>query len=98
MRRRKQTPIAEVIALGQALAETHPWVDVDELDHNEEFSRLVELLTDRDSIDDETFAEVALRGAKFLRARGIGRDRRRPAAAAGMDGDCRDPFRPCRVG
>ena len=68
MRRRKQTPVGEVIALGQVLAETHPWVDVDELDHNEEFSRLVELLADRDSIDDETFTEVALRGAKFLRA------------------------------
>ncbi len=68
MRRRKQTPIEEVIALGQGLAETYPWVDVDELDHDEAFSRLVELLADRDSIDDETFAEVALRGAKFLRA------------------------------
>ena len=67
MRRRKQTPIGEVIALGQRLAETHPWVNVEELDHDEEFSRLVELLADRDSIDDETFAEVALRGAKFLR-------------------------------
>jgi ATP-dependent Clp protease ATP-binding subunit ClpC len=57
-----------VITLGQGLAETHPWIDVDELDHNEEFSRLVELLADRDCIDDETFADVALQGAKYLRA------------------------------
>ncbi|HEX4929835.1 MAG TPA: AAA family ATPase, partial [Gaiellaceae bacterium] len=68
MRRRKQTPIGEVIALGQSLAATYPWVDVDQLDYDEEFSRLVELLADRESIADETFAEVALRGAKFLRA------------------------------
>ena len=32
------------------------------------FEQLVELLTDPESIDDETFAEIALRGAKFLRA------------------------------
>ena len=68
MRRRKKTPIQEVIDLGQELASSYPWVDVDELDVDDEFERLVELLADPESIDDDTFAEVALRGAKFLRA------------------------------
>ena len=58
----------EVIELGQELASTYPWVNVDELDLDDEFERLVELLADPESIDDETFADVALRGAKFLRA------------------------------
>jgi hypothetical protein len=66
--RRKRTPIQKVIELGQELASTYPWVDVDELDRDDEFEQLVDLLTDRESIDDDTFAEVALRGAKFLRA------------------------------
>ena len=68
MRRRKKTPIEEVIDLAQELASSYPWVDVDELDVDDEFERLVELLADPESIDDDTFAEVALRGAKFLRA------------------------------
>ena len=59
--------MAEVIALGHELAESYGWVDVDALDHDETFSRLVELLVDRDAIADEAFADVALRGAKFLR-------------------------------
>ena len=57
-----------MIELGQELASTYPWVDVEELDRDDEFEQLVELLTDPESIDDETFAEIALRGAKFLRA------------------------------
>ena len=68
MAQAEETGRSEVIELGQELAETYPWVDADELDHDDEFDRLVELLTDPESIDDHTFAEVALRGAKFLRA------------------------------
>ena len=68
VRRRKKSPIQEVISLGQELASTYQWVNVDELDLDDEFERLVELLADPASIDDETFADIALRGAKFLRA------------------------------
>ena len=57
-----------MIDLGQELAASYPWVDVEELDRDDEFERLVELLADPERIDDDTFAEVALRGAKFLRA------------------------------
>ena len=88
MRRRKKTPIEEVIDLGQELASSYPWVDVDELDVDDEFERLVELLADPESIDDDTFAEVALRGAKFLRAGAMAAIAARPPGAAGMDGGC----------
>ena len=39
------------------LAETYPWIDADELEHDEAFDRLVELLTDRESVSDEAFEE-----------------------------------------
>ena len=68
MRKRRQTPLAEAIELGQTLASRHSWVDVDDLEYDDDFTRLVELLGDAEQIDDDGFAEAALRGSKFLRA------------------------------
>ena len=67
-RRRKQTPLEEVNELAQMLAATNHWIDVDELEYDDAYTRLVALLGDRDAIDDEAFAEMARRGAKFVRA------------------------------
>ncbi|HET9507176.1 MAG TPA: AAA family ATPase [Gaiellaceae bacterium] len=83
-RRRQQTPLAEVIALGERLAATYPWVDADELEHDEVFARLVELLADTDGIDGDAFAEVTLRGAKFLRAGALAAIAAGRAAPAGL--------------
>ena len=68
LRRRRQTPLDEAIELGQTLASRHPWVDLDDLEYDDDFTRLVELLGDAEQIDDDAFAEAALRGSKFLRA------------------------------
>ena len=68
MRRRRQTPLDEATELGQTLASRHQWVDVDDLEYDDDFTRLVELLGDAEQIDDDAFAEAALRGSKFLRA------------------------------
>ena len=68
MRKRRQAPLAEAIELGQTLASRHSWVDVDDLEYDDDFTRLVELLGDAEQIDDDGFAEAALRGSKFLRA------------------------------
>ena len=54
-RRRERAALKEIKALGQKLAETYPWIDADELEHDEAFDRLVELLTDRGSVSDEAF-------------------------------------------
>jgi ATP-dependent Clp protease ATP-binding subunit ClpC len=67
-RRRKQTPLEEAIELGQTLGAVNAWVDVDELEYDDHYVRLVELLGDQDLIDEDDFAELALRGGKFLRA------------------------------
>ena len=72
MRRRKQTPLAEAIQLASALASAHVWIDLQELEYDDDFVRLVELLGDREAIDDEAFAEAVLRGSKFLRLAGMG--------------------------
>ena len=68
LRRRRQTPLDEAIELGQTLASRHPWVDLDDLEFDDDFTRLVELLGDAEQIDDDAFAEAAVRGSKFVRA------------------------------
>jgi ATP-dependent Clp protease ATP-binding subunit ClpC len=70
-RRQKRTPLAKAIALAAQLAAEHPWLDAYELEHDATFAALVELLLDSDAIDDDAFAELTLRGAKFLRAGGL---------------------------
>ena len=66
-RRRERGALKEIKALGQKLAETYPWVDADELGHDDAFDRLVELLTDRESVSDEAFESMRF-GSKFVRA------------------------------
>ena len=67
-RRRKQTPLEEANALAQLLGAINTWIDLDELEYDDDYTRLVALIGDREAIDDEAFAEMALRGSKFLRA------------------------------
>jgi hypothetical protein len=44
--RRKKTPIQNVIEIGQELASMYPWVDVEELERDDVFEQLVDLLSD----------------------------------------------------
>jgi len=67
-KRRKQTPLEEAIQLAHGLGAVNDWIDLDELEYDDDFTRVVALLGDRELIDDETFEEIAVRGAKFLRA------------------------------
>ena len=92
-RRKQQTPLAQVIALGEQLAATYPWVDPDELEHDEVFARLVALLADTDAVDGDAFAEITLRGAKFLRAGALAAIAAGRAAPAGFAEGAEDRFR-----
>ena len=93
MRRRKdRTPLAEAIALGGQLAAAYSWLDADELEHDETFAALVELLADTDALDDDAFEEVTLRGAKFLRAAGLAAVAAGRAPPAGLVGGAAERF------
>ena len=67
-RRRKRGALKEITALGQQLAEAYPWLDADELDHDESFSRLVELLSDQELVSDDAFEHSMQFGSKYVRA------------------------------
>src|SRR5687768_1134409 len=60
--------LSELKALAREVGENHEWLDVDELEDDETFARLVELLQDPERVPDETFATAARDGSKYLRA------------------------------
>ena len=98
VRKRRQTPLAEAIELGQTLASRHPWVDVDDLEYDDDFTRLVELLGDAEQIDDDGLRRGSAAGLEVPPRGGDGRDCRGARAAAGLDRGHGDPVRARRVG
>ena len=68
MTRREEDGLVEAKALAKQLAENHEWLDADELEDDELFTRLVELLGNPARVRDDGFALAARDGSKFLRA------------------------------
>ena len=61
--------LAELRALAREVSENHEWLDADELEDDEAFARLVELLSNTDRVPAKDFADGAHRdGSKYLRA------------------------------
>ena len=60
--------LSELRALAREVGANHEWLDVDELEDDETFAKLVELLHDPGRVSDETFATAARDGSKHLRA------------------------------
>jgi ATP-dependent Clp protease ATP-binding subunit ClpC len=60
--------LSELKALAREVGENHEWLDADELEDDETFARLVELLRDTGHVPDEAFATAARDGSKYLRA------------------------------
>ena len=72
MTRREEDGLAEAKALAKQLSENHEWLDADELEDDELFTQLVELLGDPARVADEAFALAARDGSKYLRAGTLG--------------------------
>ncbi len=68
MPRHEDDGLVEARALAKELAETHEWLDADELEDDELFGRLVTLLCNPGRVRDDAFAIAARDGSKFLRA------------------------------
>jgi ATP-dependent Clp protease ATP-binding subunit ClpC len=60
--------LVEAKALAKLLAQDRDWVDVEELEDEELFTRLVALLSDPGRVHDDAFALAARDASKFLRA------------------------------
>src|SRR6185503_11850945 len=60
--------LAELRALAREVSENHEWLDADELEDDEAFARLVELLGNTERVPAEDFATAARDGSKYLRA------------------------------
>ena len=71
-RRRDKFKDKEIRSLVETLAESHPWLDADMLDDDEDFERLVELLGSEDRVPDSAFAEAARAPSKHLRVGALG--------------------------
>ena len=77
--------LSELRAIAREVGENHEWLDADELEDDEMFARLVELLRDTERVSGDDFATAARDGSKYLRAGTLGGDRGRPAGAVGLD-------------
>ena len=60
--------LSELRAIAREVGENHEWLDADELEDDETFARLVELLRDTERVTGEDFATAARDGSKYLRA------------------------------
>jgi hypothetical protein len=71
-RRRDKFKQKEIQSIVATLAERYPWLDADELEDDEDFERLVELLGDEDRVPDNSFADAARAPNEYLRAGALG--------------------------
>ena len=60
--------LVEARSLAKQVSENHEWLDAEELEDDELFTRLVQLLEDQTHVPDEAFALAARDGSKYLRA------------------------------